>query len=91
MNMLCHKKQSAALPAIPMNMEITDKLSVRAIKNGIFIARHTTASRLIRRIQSAEGGTPCFQTELRESCPKTSCECEWADDCKNALVAHWQR
>ncbi|MES0370818.1 MAG: hypothetical protein ABUK11_00930 [Mariprofundaceae bacterium] len=72
-------------------MKITSKLSVRALKNGIFIARHTTPARLIRHIQKAEGDEPCFQTEVRETCPKGPDECEWADDCKNRLVALWRR
>jgi len=73
------------------SMEITSKLSVRAIKNGIFIAKHTTPTRLIRRIQQAEGYEPCFQTDLREVCPKGLDACEWAEDCKNSLIADWRR
>jgi len=72
-------------------MEITSKLSVRAIKNGIFIAKHTTPARLIRRIQQAEGDTPCFRTDIRDLCPKTIKECEWAEDCKSGLIADWRR
>ncbi len=69
-------------------MHIPDKLSVRAINSGVFIAEGTTITRLIRRIQRAEGDAPCFRTDVRDYCQG---KCEWTDYCKGALVARWQR
>lgn len=69
-------------------MNIPAELSIRAINSGVFIAKGTTITRLIRRIQSADGDDPCFRTDLRDHCQK---RCEWADQCKCALVARWQR
>jgi hypothetical protein len=72
-------------------MKITPELRVRAINNGIFITKDMTITRLIRRIQRCEGHSPCFRTDMRDSCQETSDTCEWASDCKNALIAHWLR
>lgn len=72
-------------------MKIPPELSVRAINNGVFITKDMSITRLVRRIQGSEGHTLCFRTDVRDSCEETSAHCEWADDCKNALIAHWQR
>jgi len=69
-------------------MGIPPELSVRAINSGVFIAKGTTITRLIRRIQSADGDDPCFRTDARDHCQK---RCEWTGYCKGALVARWQR
>ncbi len=72
-------------------MRIPSELSVRAINDGIFITKGMTMTRLIRRIQRSEGHLPCFRTDARDFCQDTKETCEWADDCKHALIAHWQR
>ncbi|MCF7821466.1 MAG: hypothetical protein K9M17_03370 [Mariprofundaceae bacterium] len=72
-------------------MKIPAELSIRAITNGVFITKNMTVTRLVRHIQDAEGGTPCFRTDVRDSCPETSDTCEWADECKDALIAQWKR
>ncbi len=69
-------------------MKITSELSVRAIKHGIFITRYTTKTSLIRAIQRSEGNYSCFRTDDRDFCRGG---CEWEDDCKNCLIAAWQR
>lgn len=69
-------------------MNIPAELSVRAINSGVFIAKDTTITRLVRCIQSADRHIPCFRTDVRDHCQGT---CEWADYCKGALVARWQR
>lgn len=69
-------------------MEITAEISVRAIRNGIFLTSCMNKTRVIRMIQRCEGESPCFRTDEREYCRGS---CEWEDDCKNALIAAWQR
>lgn len=69
-------------------MHIPHELSVRAIKCGLFIAKDTTMTRLVRRIQHCEGDTPCFRTDIGKRCKGN---CEWEEKCKNSLVAHWLR
>ncbi len=69
-------------------MHIPHELSVRAIKCGIFVAKDTTLTRLVRRIQRYEGDNPCFRTDFEKQCKN---RCEWKDKCKDALVAHWLR
>lgn len=68
-------------------MKITHELRVRATKYGIIVTRYTTKTELIRKIQRKEGNDPCFRTNKREYCQG----CEWASDCKNALIAAWKR
>jgi hypothetical protein len=72
-------------------MNVSIELSNRAVDCGIFIAKDMTVTRLIRRIQRCDGHTPCFRTDSRVSCQETCDTCEWADDCKNALVARWKQ
>jgi hypothetical protein len=72
-------------------MRIPSELNVRAIKNGVLITKGMTVTRLVRYIQISEKHTPCFRTDCREYCQETKETCEWAEDCKNALIAHWQR
>jgi len=72
-------------------MNIPIELSIRAINCGIFVAKDMTMTKLIRRIQRCDGRAPCFRTDIRDSCQETCDTCEWANDCKNALVAHWKR
>jgi len=87
-----HSRLSAAVEGnTEIAMKIPAELNARAIKNGVFITKGMTKTRLIRRIQTQEGHTPCFRTDLRDGCKQTRETCEWADECKNALIAHWQR
>ena len=72
-------------------MKIPAELGVRAINCGIIITKEMSTTRLIRHIQRREGDRPCFRTDVRDSCQERSDTCEWADDCKNALIAHWKR
>lgn len=74
-----------------MSEKITRELNVRAIKNGILITTLTTKTSLVRKIQLLEGETPCFRTNVRDSCKETCNTCEWANDCKNYLIAAWKR
>jgi len=72
-------------------MKVPAKLSARAIKDGIFLTEGMTITRLVRHIQRCEGHLPCFRTDAREYCKDKKETCEWADECKHALIAHWKR
>lgn len=69
-------------------MKITTEISVRAIKHGIILTPRMSKTYVIRTIQRSEGENPCFRTDERDYCRGG---CEWEPDCKNALIAAWQR
>lgn len=69
-------------------LEITQALRERASSLGIPVTANSTKTTLVRRIQIQEGHIPCYRTDLRDSCKGT---CEWADDCRDCLVASWMR
>ncbi|MFC1545961.1 SAP domain-containing protein [Pseudomonadota bacterium] len=72
-------------------MKLPAELSIRAITNGVFITKDMTKTRLVRHIQRSEGDAPCFRTDIRDTCRESSATCEWADKCKDALIAQWKR
>ncbi|MFW5452985.1 hypothetical protein [Thioalkalivibrio sulfidiphilus] len=43
----------------------------------------------IRRLQVANGDTPCFGTEARYQCRRD--DCQLSRRCLGGLVAHWKR
>ncbi len=67
---------------------MNSKLAARATNLGIVFNIYTSETDVVRLVQKKEGVAPCFQTNRRIICED---ECEWACDCKNALIAMWKR